>query len=197
MRTDPVPQPCVVWFTGLSGAGKTTIAELAARELKARGTRVFLLDGEVVRKGLSSDLGFSAADRAENLRRAAEVAALLADSGLIVLAAFITPLAVDRARIRARLRQYAFVEAFVSTPLDVAERRDPKGPYRRARSGELLEFTGIDSLYEVPDNPELRLDTTTMTADLLARVVTEEVLRLENRATWEGAAVPATKARSA
>lgn len=177
MQAGTAPPPCIVWFTGLSGAGKTTIARLALGILQAEGQPAFLLDGDMLRTGLSSDLGFSAADRSENLRRAAEVAALLADSGLIVLAAFITPLAVDRERIRARLGQYAFIEAFVSTPLDVAEQRDPKGLYWRARKGEIREFTGIDSPYEVPDKPDLRLDTTTTAANVLARAVADEVLR--------------------
>jgi bifunctional enzyme CysN/CysC len=168
---------CIVWFTGLSGAGKTTIARLALQALRDEGRNAFLLDGDVVRKGLSSDLGFSEADRSENLRRAAEVAALLADAGLVVLAAFITPLAVDRDRIRRRLRDYPFIEAFVSTPLSIAEQRDPKGLYRRARRGELSEFTGIDSPFEEPNAPELLLETTSVPASDLAAVVVAEVVR--------------------
>jgi bifunctional enzyme CysN/CysC len=173
----PKSKACVVWFTGLSGAGKTTIARLALQALRDEGRSAFLLDGDVVRNGLSNDLGFSAADRSENLRRAAEVAALLADSGMVVLAAFITPLALDRERIRARFGNFVFIEAFVSTPLDVAEQRDPKGLYRRARRGELSEFTGIDSPYETPADPELRLDTTGASADALAFTVVAEVRR--------------------
>ena len=177
MTIRPANPRCIIWFTGLSGAGKTTIAMQAAEGLNARGYRAVLLDGDAMRKGLSSDLGFSTADRSENLRRAAEVAAMLADAGLIVLAAFITPLGIDRDRIRKRLAEYRFVEAFVSTPLEVAEQRDPKGLYRRARRGELLQFTGIDSPYELPDRYDVRLDTTTTPAETLARVVVDEVLR--------------------
>ena len=176
MTPGSAQKACIVWFTGLSGAGKTTIARHAADELSARGRRTFLLDGDVIRKGLSSDLGFSAADRGENLRRAAEVAALLADAGLIVLAAFITPLDVDREHVRRRLAGYALIEAFVSTPLEVAEQRDPKGLYRRARRGELLEFTGIDSPYEPPAAPDLRLDATSAAVATLAATVVEAVL---------------------
>lgn len=189
--------PCVVWFSGLSGAGKTTIARLVAQSLIAHGRDAFLLDGDVIRKGLSSDLGFSAADRSENLRRAAEVAALIADSGTIVIAAFITPLKIDRERIQSRLAPYPFLEAFVSTPLAVAEQRDPKGLYRRARRGELLDFTGIDSPFEAPDAPDLRLDTTTTSATELAATVVAEVLRRTANDRGETAFQPAAKEASA
>ena len=187
MQAGAAPPPFIVWFTGLSGAGKTTtIAGLAVKELNARGSRAFLLDGDVVRQGLSSDLGFTSADRSENLRRAAEVAALLADAGMIVMAAFITPLNVDRALIRSRLGSYPFIEAFVSTPLDIAEKRDSKGLYRRARRGEIPHFTGLDSPFELPEAPELRLDTTSTPATALAAAVVEAVLsRLRSGGTAE------------
>lgn len=127
--------PCVVWFTGLSGAGNTTIARLVERELAERGFKAFVLDGDLVRKGLSSDLGFSEADRTENLRRAAEMAALLADAGFVVLAAFITPRELDRQRVQLTLARHVVIEAFVDTPLHVAEKRDVNGLYRKARGG--------------------------------------------------------------
>ena len=158
---------CVVWFTGLSGAGKTTIARIVEADLAARGCKVLLLDGDVMRAGLCSDLGFTDADRSENLRRAAEVAALIASRGFIVLAAFITPLQVDRDRIRARVTQHPFIEAFVDNPFGVAERRDPKGLYRRARQGDLKNFTGIDSPFDIPTRFDIRLDTVAMDAACL------------------------------
>jgi adenylyl-sulfate kinase len=165
--------PCVVWFTGLSGAGKTTIARLVEQELAERGCKVFVLDGDLVRQGLSSDLRFSEADRTENLRRAAEVAALLADAGFIMLAAFITPREFDRQRIRLTLARHVIIEAFVDTPLHVAEKRDVKGLYRKARGGEIASFTGVSAAFEVPNAPDLRLDTTTCPAEGLAAQVVD------------------------
>lgn len=167
--------PCVVWFTGLSGAGKTTIANLVEQGLAGRGFKAFMLDGDLVRKGLSSDLGFSEADRAENLRRAAEVAGLMADAGFIVLAAFITPREFDRQRIRLTLARHVIIEAFVDTPLHVAEQRDVKGLYRKARDGEIASFTGVSAPFDVPSAPDLRLDTTTFTAERLAVQVIDEL----------------------
>lgn len=167
--------PCVVWFTGLSGAGKTTIAGLVNKKLARRGFKAFVLDGDLVRKGLSSDLGFSEADRTENLRRAAEVAALLADAGFIVLAAFITPREFDRHRIRLTLAKHVVIEAFVDTPLHVAEQRDVKGLYRKARDGEIACFTGVSAPFDLPDAPTLRLDTTTCTAEELADEVIDKL----------------------
>ena len=168
--------PCVVWFTGLPCAGKTTIACNVARNLAGRGGRVFLLDGDSLRQGLCSDLGFSETDRSENIRRAAEVAALIADSGFIVLAAFITPRQADRDRLRARLNAYPFVEAFVDTPLTVAESRDIKGLYRRARRGDIENFTGIGAPFDVPQAPDLQLDTTLHDANTLAAHVISELV---------------------
>ncbi len=151
-------QASVVWFTGLSGAGKSSLAEAVEQVLFQRGHHVFMLDADRVRQGLGSDLGFDGADRRENLRRSAEAARLLAEAGLIVLATFITPLQADRDHVR-RLLGDAYVEVFVDAPLDECERRDPKGHYRRARAAQLTRFTGIDSPWEPPAAPDLRIDT--------------------------------------
>jgi bifunctional enzyme CysN/CysC len=166
---------CVVWFTGLSGAGKTTIASLVEQRLHQDRQRTYLLDGDIVRRGLNRDLGFTDADRAENIRRAAEVAALMVDAGLITLCAFISPFAAERKLARGLVGPGEFCEVFVDTPLAVAESRDPKGLYARARRGELADFTGIDSPYEAPRSPELRLDTTTLSAAAAAEVVVDQL----------------------
>jgi bifunctional enzyme CysN/CysC len=152
-------KPVVLWFTGLSGAGKSTIANLVEKKLHAMGRHSYLLDGDNVRHGLNKDLGFTEADRVENIRRVAEVAKLMVDAGLIVLTAFISPFRSERAMARSLLADGEFVEIHVDTPLEVAETRDVKGLYRKARRGELLNFTGIDSPYEAPEAPELRIDT--------------------------------------
>ncbi len=152
--------PAVVWFTGLSGAGKSTIANLVEKRLQAEGRHTYLLDGDNVRHGLNRDLGFTEADRVENIRRAAEVAWLMADAGLIVLTSFISPFAAERRMARERMARGEFFEVFIDAPLAVAEARDVKGLYRKARSGRLKNFTGIDSPYEPPEAPELRIDTT-------------------------------------
>ncbi|MBY8861437.1 sulfate adenylyltransferase subunit CysN [Nocardia sp. CA2R105] len=151
--------PAVVWFTGLSGAGKSTIANLVEKSLHEQGFHTYLLDGDNVRHGLNADLGFTDADRVENIRRVVEVARLLADAGLIVLASFITPFEADRARARERIGDGTFFEVHVDAPLEVVEARDRKGLYAKARRGELVNFTGIDSPYEPPGSPELRLDS--------------------------------------
>jgi adenylyl-sulfate kinase len=149
----------VVWLTGLSGAGKSTLAMALERKLFDAGWQVYTLDGDNVRRGLTADLGFSAQDRAENIRRVGEVAALFADAGTVCIAAFISPFREDRARARAAAGSLPFVEIYVRSPLAVCEARDPKGLYKKARRGELREFTGIDSPYEPPESPELVIDT--------------------------------------
>jgi len=151
--------PGVVWFTGLSGAGKSTIANLLEKRLHSQGVHTFILDGDNVRHGLNSDLGFSDADRVENIRRVAEVAKLMTDAGLVVIVSFISPFRAERALARSRVGAGEFVEVHLDTPLAVAESRDPKGLYRKARAGQLPNFTGIDSPYEPPENPEVRIDT--------------------------------------
>ncbi len=153
-------KPRVLWFTGLSGAGKSTIANLVEKKLVALGRHSFLLDGDNVRHGLCRDLGFSAADRIENIRRVGEVARLMADAGLIVLCAFISPFRAERAMVRALFPPGEFLEIFIDVPLAEAERRDPKGLYARARAGRISNFTGIDSPYEPPEAPDIRIDTT-------------------------------------
>jgi bifunctional enzyme CysN/CysC len=149
----------VIWMTGLSGAGKSTLANMLEKRLHARGLRTYLLDGDNVRHGLNKDLGFTAADRVENIRRIAEVARLMADAGIIVITAFISPFRAERSMARELMQPGEFVEVFVDTPLEVAESRDPKGLYGKARRGELKNFTGIDSPYEAPEKPEVRIDT--------------------------------------
>jgi adenylylsulfate kinase len=149
----------VVWFTGLSGAGKTTLARAVEQDLFQAGCQVVLLDGDALRQGLCADLGFSPADRSENIRRAGEAARLFAEAGIIVLAAFISPLRADRQRVRGMLAEGDFIEAWCTCPLEICEQRDVKGLYRRARAGEVTQFTGISAPYETPLAPELSLDT--------------------------------------
>jgi len=154
----------VLWLTGISGAGKSSLANLVETRLAAMQRHTFLLDGDNVRHGLNRDLGFSAADRIENIRRIGEVAKLMTDAGLIVITAFISPFRAERDLVRSILQPGEFFEIFVDTPIEVAEARDVKGLYRKARSGELENFTGIDSPYEAPLAPELRIDTTAIVA---------------------------------
>ncbi len=158
-------RPCVLWFTGLSGAGKSTIANIVQMQLHALGRHTYLLDGDNVRLGLNKDLGFDDADRVENIRRVAEVAKLMTDAGLIVLTAFISPFRAERSMARALFAEGEFIEIHVDTPLEVAESRDAKGLYLKARKGRLRNFTGIDSPYEAPEQPELRVDTTTLSPE--------------------------------
>ncbi|PVX28613.1 sulfate adenylyltransferase subunit CysN [Sphingomonas pokkalii] len=162
-------QPRLLWFTGLSGSGKSTIANLVEKQLHALGKHTFLLDGDNVRHGLNKDLGFTEADRIENIRRAGEVAKLMTDAGLIVLTAFISPFRAEREMVRNMANAGEFLEIFVDTPLEEAERRDVKGLYRKARAGQLKNFTGIDSPYEAPENPEIRIDTTVESPEAAAQ----------------------------
>jgi bifunctional enzyme CysN/CysC len=165
--------PSVLWFTGLSGAGKSTIANLVETELHRLGCHTYLLDGDNVRHGLNKDLGFTQADRVENIRRIAEVARLMTDAGLIVLVSFISPFRSERRMARELMEEGEFLEVFVDTPLELAEQRDPKGLYAKARRGELANFTGIDSPYEPPENPEVRLDGTTLSPEEGAKLVVD------------------------
>jgi len=166
-------RPCVVWFTGLSGSGKSTIANIVEQKLFEQGRHSYLLDGDNVRHGLNKDLGFTDADRVENIRRVSEVAGLMVDAGLIVLVSFISPFIAERRMARERVGGGEFIEVFVNTPLEVAEQRDPKGLYLKARRGELANFTGIDSPYEAPEAPELMVDTTTMSPEAAADVIVD------------------------
>jgi len=170
-------KPAVLWFTGLSGAGKSTIANLVEKKLAARGRHTFLLDGDNIRHGLNRDLGFTEADRIENIRRVGEVARLMADAGLIVLTAFISPFRAERHMVRRMIPEGEFIEVFVDTPLAEAEKRDVKGLYAKARAGELKNFTGIDSPYEAPESAEIHIDTTAMSADEAAELIVEALLR--------------------
>jgi adenylylsulfate kinase len=157
-------KPFVLWFTGLSASGKTTLANLLYAELAKAGFRCFVLDGDRLRSGLCSDLGFSPEDRAENLRRAGEVARLLVDAGLVVIAAFISPYVTDRARVRSRFEKNQFYEIFLECPIEVCRQRDPKGLYRKAQEGLIPAFTGVSDPYEPPSAPDLVIRTGEQTA---------------------------------
>jgi bifunctional enzyme CysN/CysC len=162
---EPTASPFVVWFTGISGAGKSTIASGVELRLRAMGLPIHNLDGDSLRTGLNSDLGFSDADRTENIRRIGEVARLFNIAGVSVLVAAISPFRAGRDHVRSLIESGRFVEVHVDTPLDVAEARDIKGLYKKARSGQLANFTGIDSPYEAPLNPEVRIDSTRSTSE--------------------------------
>lgn len=166
-----------VWMTGLSGSGKSTIAYSAEEMLIRAGRAAYVLDGDNLRHGLNSDLGFGAADRSENVRRVGEVARLMADAGLVVLVPVISPFASDRKMVREAHEQasLAFIEVFVDAPLEVCEQRDPKGLYARARAGEISDMTGLDSPYEPPENPDLRLDSDGSSPEELATRVVQAV----------------------
>lgn len=168
-------KPAVLWFTGLSGSGKSTIANALQAKLLARGRHSYLLDGDNIRHGLNRDLGFTDADRVENIRRVSEVSYLMADAGLITLVSFISPFRAERRLARERLPDGEFIEIFVSTSLRVAEERDPKGLYKKARAGEIENFTGIDSPYEAPENPEITIDTQSMSPDEAADYIMDQL----------------------
>ncbi len=169
-------RPALLWFTGLSGSGKSTIANLVEKKLHRMNRHSFLLDGDNVRHGLNRDLGFTEADRIENIRRVGEVAKLMSDAGLIVITAFISPFRVEREMVRSMLPEGEFLEVFIDTPLAEAERRDVKGLYKKARAGQLKNFTGIDSPYEAPETPEIRIDTTAMTPEEAADLIIDRLL---------------------
>jgi bifunctional enzyme CysN/CysC len=175
--------PCILWFTGLSGAGKSTIANLVEAKLAAAGCHTYMLDGDNIRHGLTKDLGFTAADRVENIRRVGEVAKLFVDAGLIVLCSFISPFRAERSAIRGLVANGEFIEIYVNAPLEVCERRDPKGLYAKSRAGRLPNFTGVDSPYEAPEHPDLELDSTSAPAEALAERV---IALLQSRAIVTG-----------
>ncbi|USI78754.1 sulfate adenylyltransferase subunit CysN [Sphingopyxis sp. USTB-05] len=169
-------RPALLWFTGLSGSGKSTIANLVEKKLHRMNRHSFLLDGDNVRHGLNRDLGFTEADRIENIRRVGEVAKLMSDAGLIVITAFISPFRAEREMVRGMLPEGEFIEVFIDTPLAEAEKRDVKGLYKKARAGQLKNFTGIDSPYEAPETPEIRIDTTAMTPEEAADLIIDRLL---------------------
>lgn len=175
-------QPQVIWLTGLSGAGKSTIAQALAKALKDSNLQTYILDGDVLRTGLNHDLGFSEEDRNENIRRTAHVAKLMIDAGVIVIAALISPYARDRSSARALFAEGQFVEVFISTPIELCIQRDPKGLYAKALNGEIKGFTGIDAPYEVPIKPELTLQTQRQTVEELV----DQVLGYLNKAPVKG-----------
>lgn len=163
--------PCILWFTGLSGSGKSTIANALETKLYELGKHTYLLDGDNVRHGLNKDLGFSNADRIENIRRIGEVSKLFADAGLIVITAFISPFRSDREIVRNLVEDGEFIEIFVDTPIHICEQRDPKGLYKKARAGEIADFTGISSPYEAPENPEIHLFSEQQSIDESVQII--------------------------
>jgi adenylylsulfate kinase len=173
-RSDQKSQiPCIIWFTGLSGSGKSTIAGALEQALFGLGQHTYLLDGDNVRHGLNKDLGFSDEDRIENIRRIGEMSKLFVDAGMIVLSAFISPFRTDRRMVRDLVGNKEFVEVFMDTPLATCEDRDPKGLYKKARLGEIKNFTGIDSEYETPEKPEVTIDTSTMSVQQCVTAIVE------------------------
>jgi len=160
--------PCLLWYTGLSGSGKSTVANAVDALLFKLNCHSYLLDGDNVRHGLNGDLGFSDEDRIENIRRIGEVAKLFLDAGLIVSTAFISPFAQDRVSARQKLLPNEFIEVFIDTPIDICEQRDPKGLYKKARAGEIKDFTGIDSNYDTPQNPEIHVKTSEQSIQVCA-----------------------------
>lgn len=168
-------KPVVLWFTGLSGSGKSTVANAVESQLLSLGKHSYLLDGDNIRHGLNKDLGFSDHDRVENIRRIGEVAKLFVDSGTIVLTAFISPFIADREQARALVEKGQFLEVFIDTPLEVCEQRDPKGLYKKARAGEIKNFTGIDSSYEAPLSPEIHVETAGKSVEECAGLVVSQL----------------------
>lgn len=175
-------KPVIAWLTGFSGSGKSSIANAVDRALIAQGRQSMVLDGDNLRHGLNRDLGFSAADRTENIRRAAEVARLLAETGTVVIVSLISPLSAEREAARRTAGDIAFLEVFIDTPLDVCEERDPKGLYNRAREGKIPDFTGISAPYEAPENPDLRITTRIETIEESAQPLIDALLRLSSDA---------------
>lgn len=171
--------PVVLWFTGLSGSGKSTVANAVESKLLHLGKHSYLLDGDNVRHGLNKDLGFSDADRIENIRRIGEVAKLFVDSGAIALTAFISPFIADRQQVRDLLEDNQFLEVFIDTPLEVCEQRDPKGLYKKARAGEIKHFTGIDSEYQAPIKPEIHVETANKSVEECAEQVIQYLIKQE------------------
>lgn len=167
-----------IWLTGLSGAGKSTIADCLERKLASAGAHTYVLDGDNLRHGLNKDLGFSGADRSENIRRVAEVAKLMVDAGLIVIVSLISPFAKDRESARALFAEGKFVEVFVDASLAECEKRDAKGLYKKARDGEIVNFTGIDSPYEIPDKPEITVKSEMLSVEGSAILILEHIRRL-------------------
>ncbi|RTR36726.1 adenylyl-sulfate kinase [Shewanella canadensis] len=165
--------PAVLWFTGLSGSGKSTVANAVDKMLHDLGCKTYVLDGDNVRHGLNGDLGFSDTDRVENIRRIGEVSKLFVDAGLLVSTAFISPFVEDRASVRAQLRDNQFIEVYIDTPIEVCEQRDPKGLYKKARNGEIKNFTGIDSAYELPTSPEVHVKTAEQSIEACALQVVD------------------------
>jgi len=176
--------PRCIWFTGLSGSGKTTIANHLEKHLHAQGLHTYILDGDNVRHGLNRDLGFAEVDRTENIRRVAEVAKLMLDAGLVVLVSLISPFKADRNVARKLFNEGEFMEVFVDTSLEQCEQRDPKGLYAKARRGELKNFTGIDSPYEAPEDPDVHLQTSTADAAVLAGQVANLLINLSHPARF-------------
>ncbi|MCK8078685.1 adenylyl-sulfate kinase [Vibrio sp. 1CM2L] len=170
--------PVALWFTGLSGSGKSTVANAVESKLLSLGKHSYLLDGDNVRHGLNKDLSFSDTDRVENIRRIGEVAKLFVDSGTIVLTAFISPFIADREQARSLLSTGEFLEVFIDTPLSVCEQRDPKGLYKKARSGEINNFTGIDSIYEAPVNADIHVETEDKSVEACAEEIINQLSKL-------------------
>jgi adenylylsulfate kinase len=169
-------KPCLLWYTGLSGSGKSTVANAVDALLFKLGCHSYLLDGDNVRHGLNGDLGFTDEDRVENIRRISEVSKLFLDAGLIVSTAFISPFTEDRARARAKLEDGEFIEVYIDTPISVCEQRDPKGLYKKARAGEIKDFTGIDSTYDVPENPEIHVKTAELSIQKCAEQIVNHLV---------------------